>query len=81
MLIYRNKEYLAYVFVLNFINYYLKYISRLLSIKIKLSHRKVEFRDEKISLIFNFSSLLYAFHAKIIWAGNDNYLILQIYFG
>ena len=30
---------------------------------VKLSHRKVEFRDEKISLIFNFSFILYAFHA------------------
>ena len=48
---------------------------------LKLSHRKVEFRDEKISLKFNFTSLLYSFHAKIIWDGYDNYLIWQIYFG
>ena len=34
--------------------------------QIKLSHRKVEFRDEKISLIFNISFKLNAFHAKII---------------
>ena len=60
---------------------YTKYIFvKFALFNIKLSHRKVEFRDEKISLIFNFSSILYAFHAKIIWAGKDNYLIWQIYF-
>ena len=42
-------------------------IDRVLRAKqLKLAHLKVEFRDEKISLIFNFSSILNAFHAKII---------------